>query len=125
MKRDMDLVRDLMLGIEERNKPRLADLLRDDKSAEREAIVAHHIRILVDAGYLWGIDAQTMSGDDWLHLELTWNGHELLDTIRDQQVWSETKTRVKQLGNASLEVIVEIAKAYIKKKAKDVLGIEL
>jgi len=48
--------------------------------------------------------------------KLTWEGHEFLDDIRDQGIWNKTKERLKDIPSASIPVIVEIAKAEIKKR---------
>jgi len=44
---------------------------------------------------------------------LTWAGHELLETIREDEIWSQTKADAKMLGSNSLEVLFEIARGHL------------
>jgi hypothetical protein len=47
---------------------------------------------------------------------LTWEGHEFLDNIRNDSVWSSTKKRVGDLvGSVSISVIAAVAEAEMKK----------
>lgn len=48
--------------------------------------------------------------------KLTWQGHELLDDIRDPDIWNKTKERAKVLSGVGVAFVWEIAKAEIKKK---------
>lgn len=41
--------------------------------------------------------------------ELTFDGHEFIETIRPKTVWDKTKHIVSQAGTASLAVISDIA----------------
>ena len=84
MKRDMDLVRQLLLRVEEGQGPSMSELLTKPEDME---LYGHHTRILIDAGFLTGIDASSMTSLDWLDLQLTWKGHEFLDTLRDPTIW--------------------------------------
>ena len=119
MKRDMDLIRDLLLKIESDplydgtrwvpvNKP--ADLGISNHSPEE---VGYHLTMLIEAGLIKG-----KSGVELMPVlnKLTWEGHEFLDDIRDQGIWNKTKERLKDIPSASIPVIVEIAKAEIKKR---------
>jgi hypothetical protein len=118
MKRDMDLVRDLLFHIE-------ADPLLDGRrwmspaTAEEVGVSDHskeevdyHLCLLIDAGLLNGKTSQGMP----VFCKLTWEGHEFLDNIRDQDVWSRTKKRIEGLPSVALGVIVDIAKAEIRKR---------
>ena len=65
MKRDMDLVREILLKIEEANEPPSMSELEltktDNFHTER---VAYHMQMLIEeAGLVRGIDAGSMDGD--------------------------------------------------------------
>jgi len=47
---------------------------------------------------------------------LTWDGHEFLANIQNQDVWSRTKQKIEGLPGIALSVVAEIAKTEIKKK---------
>src|SRR5215203_4905572 len=125
MKRDMDLVRDLMLEIEAFNgnalrrdylplKPRFAEV---DKH-----VLDFHIHLLEGAGFIkmWPYDE--MSKSSWVIKHLTWDGCEFLETVRDDEVWKTTKSGAKTVGNFGLQTILEIGKGIVAKKAEDWLA---
>jgi hypothetical protein len=66
-----------------------------------------------------------MSDERWLTLQLTWRGHEFLETVRDPEVWKRTKDGARKAGNFGLGFVVELAKAYGKHIAKERLGLDL
>ncbi|MGE0421638.1 MAG: DUF2513 domain-containing protein [Reyranellaceae bacterium] len=125
MKRDMDLIRALLMEIEKLDRPAMHDLMGSAFPEDKKRLVGHNLLILIQADYLSGVDAHSMTDDDFLNLDLTWKGHELLDSIRDSAVWSETKKQMKQVGNASVQLVIDLATAYAKKLAKEKLGIEI
>ena len=67
---------------------------------------------LHEAGY---ISARIKSYDNKyivLSIEdLTVSGHELLNTIRSDNVWNKTKEKAKSIGVESIHAVVDIAKA--------------
>ena len=60
-----------------------------------------------------------------MDLELTWNGNEFLEAVRDPEVWRRTKEGAQRAGSASVEFIWEMAKAYGKHVIKERLGLDL
>jgi hypothetical protein len=118
MKRDMDLVRDLLLRIE-------GDPLFDGttwvriESPEELGItghspkeVAYHLDLLIEEKFIKGSsDIQPMP----MINNLTWKGHEFLDNIRDNGIWSKTKERIKGLPSVAISLVAQIAEAEIKK----------
>ena len=127
MKRDMDLIRELLLKIADADKPiAFSKMVPGRKERDKDyEIAAYHMQMLIEAGLVRAIDASTNDGKEWLNLELTWHGHDFLESIRDPTVWENTKDGAKKLGGVSLDVLVSLAKAYLKAEAKKRLGIEL
>lgn len=118
MKRDMDLIRDLLLHIE-------SDPLFDGQhwvtpatpsdmgiSGHSMEEIAYHLSLLIDAGYVKGQHAMLIPTIS----QLTWDGHEFLDNVRDRDIWHKTKERIQGLSSVGLSVVAEIAKAEIKKR---------
>lgn len=89
MKRDMDLIRVILLKIEENNEPIDSDDLIDLGWEER--LITYHIRLLVEADLLNAIAARTKHSEEYLSISLTWEGHEFLDAARDQTRWEQAK----------------------------------
>jgi hypothetical protein len=131
MKRDMDLVRQLLLDIEaaEEDAPSMADLIGsplDEVEIDVREKYAYHLKMLVEqAGLVTGIDASSMSGGDWLNLQLTWQGHDFLANTKDSHVWKKTKAGIEKIGGASWEIVVGVAKEYAKQEAGKLLGLSL
>lgn len=81
--------------------------------------------LIDEVPFVSGISAHTLSKQNWLRLQLTWQGHEFLETVRDPEVWARTKEGAQKAGNFGLQFVVEIAKAYGKHVVKERLGIDL
>lgn len=123
VQRDMDLVRSIMLAIEDTTAPIDLNDLRKTLGDPDEAKLVQHIRLLSDeAGYIQGVPAHSNSGYNWLAMDLTWNGHEFLESIRDPEIWRQTKAGAKSAGSFSIKVIADIAKAIIKDRVDKLIA---
>ena len=120
MKRDMDLIRTILLKIEEQGDPQLRRVPTIQGADEHT--VRSHVGLLLDAGLVRAIDASTYSSRDYLEIGLTWEGHEFLDNIRDPEIWRKTKSGAKKVGSFSIGILAEIARAAITAKAQS-LGV--
>jgi hypothetical protein len=127
MKRDMELVREILTKIEQGDgRLKMAELLPEGASNEEAASLRYHMTMLVDeTNLVTGNCFRGLSGNDWINLNLTWNGHEFLDTVRDPEVWKRTKEGAKSAGNFSIQFLLELGKAYAKHVAKERLGLDL
>lgn len=102
MKRDMDLVRDLLF---------LAETEGDDAelcSKFGREIVAGHVAILIDAGLVEGAIAEDSEGKpmDFNIIRLTWAGHEFLDNARNNTIWSKALSAIKEKSmSVSFEIL--------------------
>ena len=122
MKRDMDLVRALLLKVEEEGSPTLRQV-PEMEGVERD-VVLYHVALLVEAGLLTALDASTFDGPDFMEIGMNWRSHEFLETIRDPEVWQTTKAGAAKVGSWSLGVIGELAKAAVVAKAQS-LGLPI
>lgn len=127
MKRDMELVRELLLKISNADRPmNFSELLPADVEDATRSVVAYHMTMLVEEiGFVRGIDASSMESKDWIDLELTWHGQDFLDAVRDPTVWEKTSAGAKKLGGVTFEMFVGIAKEIAKAEAKKRLGLDL
>ncbi len=106
MKRDIDLCRQLLLDIESRGADCSLSVVRTATEHDPEPRVKHHLRLLVDAGYLKEVE-RTPEGVPCLRL--TDAGHELIELVRSEPRWHEAKRVCRELtGGASLTVVREI-----------------
>lgn len=123
MKRDMDLVREILLAVEASESPDGWITLELPERAPAE--LSYHVMLLHEAGMLIGMDLSTLDGTEWQPERLTYQGHEFLDTIRDSEVWKRTKAGAEQAGVASVAFVWDLAKAYGKQVIGERLGITL
>ena len=116
VKRDMDLVRKILLDVEAApaEKPWSLMVSRGTSSG---ATLNQHLVLLSRAGLINVRNHVQLHGpgDIWSDVTLTWPGHEFLDDIRSEEVWTKTKEQVAKLGGtASLTVVSEIAKGLTR-----------
>lgn len=98
MKRDMDLVRLILLEIETQYKSTaIYNLQIDGYDIET---IAYHCKILHEAGLISAYKAQY--ADNRLYSfgvgSLTWEGNDYLDKVRDNSVWRKTKDVITKKG---------------------------
>lgn len=121
MKRDMDLVRLILLKIEEDYiSTALYNIEIDGYDKET---VAYHCKILNDAGFISDYSAQY--ADNALYNfavgSLTWEGNEFLDKIRDDSTWGKTKKVIKEKGlPLVIDTIKTISNAIVSGAAEGV-----
>ncbi len=104
MKRDLDLVRRILLHLEgvEGSTSGFGGFIED--GYELPAI-QYHVRLLHDAGL---IEADEIVSGQWWPERMTWSGHEFLDAARNEELWQETKQRVEtSTGSAPFLVFHE------------------
>lgn len=121
MKRDMDLIRSILLAIEESDASNLESAFEAlDCSNE---VFQYHLGLLIDAGLIRAHEVSHMTGTDYTPTGLTWEGHEFLDDVRDESVWNKTKEVVRsQSGTVSVAILQEVAKEVVKGLFRGMLG---
>ncbi len=114
MKRDMELARLILMRMEEQEK------YYDDISCEFEGYseeqVHYHIMLLNEAGLLVAIDASSMQGICWMPQRLTWQGHEFLDSARDNTIWNKAKEMMAKTGGFAFEVAKPLLISLLKQQ---------
>ena len=118
MKRDMELVRQLLLFIEQNQEFDSVDSQEIQIDGYSEGQIGYHLKIMVDGGLLDAQDTTTYDSVsyDFFIRSITWYGHEFLDAVRDEGVWDHTKKALLPIGSASFDVVKSIAVAYIGSK---------
>lgn len=105
MKRDLELVRRILLHLEadEASPSGFGGFVEDGYDLPA---IHYHIRLLHDAGL---IEADEIVPGQWWPERMTWSGHEFLDAARNEELWKETRTRVeKGTGAAPFSVFHEL-----------------
>ena len=127
MRRDFDLIRLILLDIEEKYTALPNSRKYHFDHPDRDA-VADSLRLLVERGLIDAKFRQTWSehpAELYSRPRLTWEGHDFLDSVRDDEIWTETKEGVKQAGGFSLDLMKALAKGLVKKKIEHHTGVEI
>lgn len=102
MKRDMDLIRSLLLQVEDGVSVELDSYTKEQ--------ILYHKNLIIEAHLVHG---RALHGEDQLLAvmidRLSWEGHEFLDAIRNEDVWQQTKERIEKIRGAPIIIIKEIA----------------
>lgn len=124
MKRDPDLVRDILLAVEASDEIPMGwiDIEIEGRSQQE---VAYHVQILDEAGLLTAQDLSSMSSYDWRPKRLTAAGHDFLDAVRDPKIWRSTKEGALGAGGWTLELLADLAKGFLRKQIERHTGVEL
>lgn len=123
MKRDEDLLREILLLIEKHPFDDGHDWMniwinireRKDKKIRKytNKEISYHIMLLHEAGF---IKALEISKNVWMPIRLTWDGHEFLEAARDSKRWKQVKTSMKSVGGFTIEVAKPLLIELIKKQ---------
>lgn len=115
VERDMDLARNLLRTIEQNSE---MDRTREFfiQSSDQIGVpdqpfekVQYHLRLLAEAGFTDGTkDGVILRG-------LTWDGHEFLDNIRNDDIWSKVKKQAATVSGVGLKMLAALAESEIKK----------
>lgn len=128
MKRDMDLIREILVRVEadaDRFNPVYAhDIVEPPHLAKRWSVdqASEHMRLLGEAGFIVVEDNQTIDGevDDAWATRITWAGHEFIANIQNDKVWAKVKSSLVKLGAGAS---ADLVRALAAKAAADVLGL--
>ena len=118
MKRDMDLVREILIAVEEKKN-------LDDLEYDRDQINLH-VELMKEHGLVDAIVA--LSSDSVEHRilacsvkRLTWKGQDFLEEARNKSIWEQAKKKCLE-GTGGLAI--ELLRGCLVYVAKQKLGIE-
>jgi Hypothetical protein (DUF2513) len=126
MKRDMELIRELLLAIETDVKNttfpasqlNLASSWADDD-------VYYHLELMKDAEFVEAEAVRSFQGIDDVMIErMTWAGHEFLDSARDESIWKGAKTILQSKGIALEGVGFGMLTQVLSSVAKQILDLK-
>ena len=113
MKRNWDLIRKILLKLEEKADIE-SELSSEDIRGFDRHTVSYHYNILAQAGLIEIEDNSSIGDIDYSAKSLTWQGHEFLDKIRNDSVWNKVKSTVQSKSlDLSFDVIKQVATATI------------
>jgi len=116
MKRDMDLIRAMLLAIEAENHgfaPEKIEIMGYDQEQ-----IGYHALLLGEAGLAIVREVTTAGGKSpqAIITRLTWAGHEFLDASREPRIWNQAKDTIGKIGSASLPIWIALLTKLIENK---------
>ena len=131
MKRDNDLIRQILLNCEANDGPVIwvSDVNADEEGEyyDFDSVTTEHFVLLKEAGFI--SEKYSLRSDlrpVQYGYRLTWVGYDYLDAIRDEGIWKKTKDAVSETGgSATLEILKALALGFVKKKLSQHTGIDL
>jgi len=116
MQRNMDLVRMILMRIEDSPLGWAARPFEFAGYTPEE--VGYHAHIMAEDGLIEAADVTTMhsKGPEAMPRALTSKGHDFLDLARDQQRWSRAKAIIGKVGSAPIAVWMKVLNDLLLKE---------
>lgn len=118
VKRDMDLIRNLLIKVEEVYEPGAGSInfskIRIDGYDDK--VIAEHLLLMKEAGLIRNINAkQYVTGSTMLSIgNLTNEGYDTLEKFRNDTVWNKTKEIARDKGLPMLiDIFSQVASTVI------------
>jgi len=123
MKRDLDLIREIMIVLEDKmeygknfQSAHLIEFMQDKTlSAEK---LAYHIGLLVESDFIRAKEYKYQSDDPTQYLinTITSQGQDFIDTIRQDTTWNKIKEKAYAIGGFSLSLLFDIGVGILKER---------
>ena len=116
MKRDMDLIRKILLEIDLDEHGYVSRNIEIPDYTQEQ--INYHAFLLGEAGLaiVSNIADNRSKSPEARIIRLTWAGHEFLDSARENNIWNQAKDKISKIGGASLPIWTNLLTELIKKK---------
>ncbi|WP_250537426.1 DUF2513 domain-containing protein [Caballeronia sp. AZ10_KS36] len=130
----MDLIRELMLKLEALPIPPIGyRMIRPDDPEMRVegytvAQIAYHVSLIEQAKLINadGLDVLGMAiGPGTAFRNVSWAGHDFIESVRDPEVWAKTKAGALSAGGFTVQLLADLAKGFIRKQIEERTGVQL
>jgi hypothetical protein len=129
MRRNMELIRSLLLKLEEIPTERggIYHITAQDPEIDVAGFtpneIDYHLHKILEAGLI--VDHPDRPTDGIHFSGLSWAGHDFIDSVRDEDTWAATSTTVETVGGFTFAIMNNVAKAIIKSKIATRFGLEI
>lgn len=120
MKRDMDLVRQILMAAESQEAGYASGNPEvDGYSAEQ---IGYHVYLMEQAGLVEAADASASDSSSpyAILLSIKWKGHDFLDAAKSNTVWALAKEKAKTVGGS---LTFDLLKELLVATARSQLGL--
>lgn len=129
MKRDIELVKEILLFFEKRDTDKMIPTkhIMDGSELQIEGyegrLISDHIDIMYEAGLLEGYAERAKDGRliQVYPTRLTWEGHEFISSARNENAWARLKESFKSSGSA---IPFKIAQSLLIKYIETEVGLK-
>jgi hypothetical protein len=115
MKRDMELVRKILLEIENRESGYAPHNFEINDYTQEQ--IRYHAHIMWKGGLIEAIDRTDLSSTSpqAIPKSLTWSGHEFLESARNDTVWKKAMNTVQEKGGTiNIQVLSQLLTSLMK-----------
>lgn len=130
MKRNLDLVRSILLIVEEaeghleiKDLFKARDRIKGCEFTDGEII--YHVELLIAHGFIDGKLTRDLSGEiiEGCINGLTWDGADFLESMRDNGVWEKAKDAIKRtVGSTTFDVVKQTCSLVAMQMIKTSIG---
>lgn len=116
MKRDMDLIRRIVLAIRDHDERPSASDVQALVRNEDNGVFSYHLELLIQSAMMTGVDTGVRKDRYGLaSLALTWSGQDFADNVADDGVWASAHKTLSdaELKSASFAVWSQVVAAKI------------
>ncbi|MFU0524799.1 DUF2513 domain-containing protein [Gardnerella pickettii] len=118
MRRNMDLVREILIEVSKSDKEvRASDIAEKSSKYSLEEII-YNIKIMGEGNLInVYIDEREVGVVDAYIMDMTWHGNEFLDSISSNEIWEKIKNNFSdKIINIPFDILTSLAKLYLKSK---------
>lgn len=120
MKRDLELVRELLVKFEALSLMDAVNACEIRLEPWSSDEIIYHCFLMEESGLIIGKNASHMQGKNMLVFRLTSFGHDYLDAVRSDTVWNKVKTRAAEQG---VSMTLDLAKSLAMTVITQMLGV--
>lgn len=116
MRRNMDLVREILIEASKSDKEvRASDIAEKSSKYSLEEII-YNIRIMGEGNLInVYIDEREAGVVDAYVMDITWQGNDFLDSISSNEIWEKIKNNFSdKIINIPFDILISLAKLYMK-----------
>lgn len=110
MKRDLDLVRTILLAVEALPPDPPLEFLHIPNCDDE--VVMHHLTMMADAELVTVENTTTLAQLEIYPTGLTWKGADVLDAVREDKQWRQAKAYASQVGATTFNAFVSAVVAW-------------
>jgi len=121
MRRDMDLVRKILLDMERKSFEELGAEIHIPGYSQLD--IHHHLKLMTQAGLIEAANISANNDEYFIPTDITWYGHDFMDAARDDTRWNKAKSVAGKVGGVAFDILREILKELAEVAIKTQMGL--